>query len=200
MWSLGCIVAELYTGYPLFPGENEQEQLACIMEVLGVPDKHLIDRAGRRKFFFDAAGSPRPVRTSKNRKRKPASKTLAQLLSTGGRQGGPDGAGSHTATKPADEDLFIDFVARCLIWDPERRLRPDQAMRHPWIAAGKRQSLVTSTIASSTSAPTAQPAPALAPALAPAAAAPTAASAGALAPLSRRPAAVRTRSLRTTAA
>ncbi|KAL8194536.1 UNVERIFIED_CONTAM: Dual specificity tyrosine-phosphorylation-regulated kinase [Gekko kuhli] len=32
MWSLGCIMAELYTGYPLFPGENEVEQLACIME------------------------------------------------------------------------------------------------------------------------------------------------------------------------
>lgn len=33
MWSLGCIMAELYSGYPLFPGENEVEQLACIMEV-----------------------------------------------------------------------------------------------------------------------------------------------------------------------
>ncbi|RMC02805.1 hypothetical protein DUI87_19996 [Hirundo rustica rustica] len=32
MWSLGCIIAELYTGYPLFPGENESDQLACIME------------------------------------------------------------------------------------------------------------------------------------------------------------------------
>ena len=32
MWSFGCILAELYTGYPLFPGENEVEQLACIME------------------------------------------------------------------------------------------------------------------------------------------------------------------------
>lgn len=25
MWSLGCILAELYTGEPLFPGNNEQE-------------------------------------------------------------------------------------------------------------------------------------------------------------------------------
>ena len=33
MWSFGCILAELYTGYPLFPGENEVEQLACIMEI-----------------------------------------------------------------------------------------------------------------------------------------------------------------------
>ena len=52
MWSLGCILAELYTGFPIFPGENEQEQLACIMEVLGVPDKDFINRSSRRKLFF----------------------------------------------------------------------------------------------------------------------------------------------------
>ena len=23
MWSFGCIMAELYMGYPVFPGENE---------------------------------------------------------------------------------------------------------------------------------------------------------------------------------
>lgn len=39
IWSLACIMAELYSGYPLFPGENEQEQLACIMEILGPPDR-----------------------------------------------------------------------------------------------------------------------------------------------------------------
>ena len=33
IWSLGCILAELYTGYPLFPGENVVGQLACIMGV-----------------------------------------------------------------------------------------------------------------------------------------------------------------------
>ncbi len=52
MWSLGCILAELYTGYPIFPGENEQEQLSCIMEVLGVPDKDLIARSSRKNLFF----------------------------------------------------------------------------------------------------------------------------------------------------
>jgi hypothetical protein len=48
----GCILAELYTGYPLFPGENEVEQLSCIMEVLGVPSEDLIATATRRRLFF----------------------------------------------------------------------------------------------------------------------------------------------------
>ena len=52
MWSLGCILAELYTGFPIFPGENEQEQLSCIMEVLGVPDKDFINRSSRKRLFF----------------------------------------------------------------------------------------------------------------------------------------------------
>lgn len=35
VWSLGCILAELSTGYPLLPGEDEFDQLTCIMELLG---------------------------------------------------------------------------------------------------------------------------------------------------------------------
>jgi len=42
MWSFGCILTELYTGMPLFPGESEQEQLSLIMEVLGLPDDTLL--------------------------------------------------------------------------------------------------------------------------------------------------------------
>ena len=52
IWSLGCILAELYTGYPLFPGENEADQLACIMEVIGVPPMSLLETASRRRLFF----------------------------------------------------------------------------------------------------------------------------------------------------
>ncbi len=52
MWSLGCILAELFTGFPIFPGENEQEQLSCIMEVLGVPDKEFVNKSSRKKLFF----------------------------------------------------------------------------------------------------------------------------------------------------
>lgn len=57
MWSLGCIIAELYTGYPIFPGENEQEQLACIMEVLGAPDRSTVEKSTRKKNFFGQSSS-----------------------------------------------------------------------------------------------------------------------------------------------
>ncbi|CAG9784685.1 unnamed protein product [Diatraea saccharalis] len=52
MWSMGCILAELHTGYPLFPGENEAEQLACIMELLGPPPPDLLLHATRKRLFF----------------------------------------------------------------------------------------------------------------------------------------------------
>ena len=52
IWSLGCIAAELYTGYPIFPGEDEHEQLQLMMEVLGVPPLEIIEKSSRRDVFF----------------------------------------------------------------------------------------------------------------------------------------------------
>lgn len=52
MWSFGCILAELYTGYPLFPGENEVHQLACIQEVLGLPPPEILNLATRKNYFY----------------------------------------------------------------------------------------------------------------------------------------------------
>lgn len=36
-----------------------------------------------------------------------------------------------------DEDPdYIDFVKKCLVWDPEARMTPDEALRHVWILKG----------------------------------------------------------------
>ena len=50
MWSLGCILVELKTGFPIFPGESEQKQLSYIMEVLGLPDKDFVNQTSCHPF------------------------------------------------------------------------------------------------------------------------------------------------------
>ncbi|XP_072510071.1 dual specificity tyrosine-phosphorylation-regulated kinase 4 isoform X2 [Notamacropus eugenii] len=114
MWSLGCILAELYTGYPLFAGENEVEQLACIMEVLGLPPLYLIQTASRRQTFFDSKGFPKNITNNRGKKRYPDSKDLTMVLKT-------------------YDTSFLDFLKKCLIWDPALRMTPDQALKHIWI-------------------------------------------------------------------
>ncbi|KAM9230540.1 dual specificity tyrosine-phosphorylation-regulated kinase 4 [Dugong dugon] len=114
MWSLGCIMAELYTGYPLFPGENEVEQLACIMEVLGLPPAHFIQTASRRQIFFDSKGFPKNITNNRGKKRYPDSKDLMMVLKT-------------------YDTSFLDFLRRCLVWEPSLRMTPGQALKHAWI-------------------------------------------------------------------
>ena len=48
MWSFGCILVELYTGIPIFPGESENEQLALIMQVFGIPSEQVLAQGTRR--------------------------------------------------------------------------------------------------------------------------------------------------------
>jgi dual specificity tyrosine-phosphorylation-regulated kinase 2/3/4 len=59
MWSLGCIIAELLTGYPLFPGEDEADQLACIIELIGMPSAKTLDVSKRARNFISSKGYPR---------------------------------------------------------------------------------------------------------------------------------------------
>ncbi|KAF2087325.1 hypothetical protein K490DRAFT_12377, partial [Saccharata proteae CBS 121410] len=119
MWSLGCILAELLTGSPIFPGEDEREQLMCIMEIFGPPDKHLVEKSTRKQLFFDSKGKPRISVNTKGRRRRPSSKTLEQSLK-------------------CNDEAFLDFIARCLRWDPERRMKPEEAVQHEFITGVRR--------------------------------------------------------------
>ncbi|KAH7315022.1 hypothetical protein KP509_21G030800 [Ceratopteris richardii] len=42
IWSLGCVMAELLLGQPLFPGDNSVDQLVEIIKVLGTPTREEI--------------------------------------------------------------------------------------------------------------------------------------------------------------
>merc|ERR1719281_1645031 len=124
MWSFGCILAELYTGYPLFPGEHEVEQLACIMEVMGLPPQRMLEQGTRKKMFFDQNNNPRIVPNSRGKKRRPSSKDLSGALRT-------------------TDIKFVEFLAGCLRWDPAERFKPDDALQHEWITDGYARQSVT---------------------------------------------------------
>jgi len=42
VWSVGCVIAELMLGQPLFPGESGVDQLVEIIKVLGTPTREQI--------------------------------------------------------------------------------------------------------------------------------------------------------------
>merc|ERR1711968_40245 len=84
------------------------------MEILGVPPRELIEKASRRKVFFDNAGNPRIVANSRGKKRLPGTKSLSAAL------------------KCSDRG-FVDLIRRCLAWDTKERLQPDECLNHPWI-------------------------------------------------------------------
>jgi dual specificity tyrosine-phosphorylation-regulated kinase 2/3/4 len=51
-----------------------------------------------------------------------------------GKVRGPPGSKEwSSALKGCEDSLFIDFLRRCLVWDPNERMTPAQALRHTWL-------------------------------------------------------------------
>lgn len=80
MWSFGCILYELYVGYPLFPGEDEKDHMALMMEVKGIPPRSVLARSSRRKVFFDDDYNPIIVPNSRGKVRVPSNKNLYSMM------------------------------------------------------------------------------------------------------------------------
>ena len=117
IWSFACIIAEMIMGRPLFAGEDEQEQLELIMEVLGVPPRSLIMIGKRRHEFFDS--SFKPLLNNRGRHlRVPGAKTLR--MATG-------------ITDPA----LLDLLSKCLEWDPNKRITAEEALNHHYFSVVK---------------------------------------------------------------
>lgn len=53
MWSLGCIVVELFLGLPLFPGSSEYNQVSRITEMLGLAPIWMLEMGKQSGEFFE---------------------------------------------------------------------------------------------------------------------------------------------------
>lgn len=79
------------------------------MQVLGKPPPFVLGLATRRNLFFTDDGEAICVANRKGRVKRPSTKTLAGVLKC--RDAG-----------------FLDFVSRCLDWDPISRMTPLEAL------------------------------------------------------------------------
>ena len=111
MWSFGCIIGELYRGYELIYGETETDQFSAIMEIIGLPPVSMVENSSRRHKYFEAVNH----KTEDGFQRVPYRKSLAKVLKT-------------------NDTYFEDFMSKIMVWEPEKRLTPIQAMKHPWLS------------------------------------------------------------------
>lgn len=103
MWSVGCILAEMINGRPLFPGRDYHHQLGLILDVLGTPvmeDFYEIT-SSRSKDYLRAL----PFRKRRN---------LKDLC-------------------PKATDNAIDLLKQCLTFSPRKRITVEQALEHPYL-------------------------------------------------------------------
>eukprot|EP00475_Leptophrys_vorax_P034235 TRINITY_DN55017_c0_g1_i5.p2 TRINITY_DN55017_c0_g1~~TRINITY_DN55017_c0_g1_i5.p2 ORF type:complete len:487 (+),score=91.71 TRINITY_DN55017_c0_g1_i5:315-1775(+) len=150
MWSVGCICAELFLGLPIFPGCNEYDQVARIVEMLGNPPLHMLS-SGRNVYkFFDHFENGDPMRsgmtfsiksqeqyidenhlepyTSKKYFKGPSlEETIFQY---------------PVQTKDRKREkyyrkMFADFLSGLLKMDPAERWTPWQALKHPFLTGAE---------------------------------------------------------------
>ncbi|KNC55627.1 CMGC/DYRK/DYRK2 protein kinase [Thecamonas trahens ATCC 50062] len=113
VWSLGCVLAEVYTGRPLFPARHESELLLLIRDILGDPPQSVLRAATRRELLVMGVSADDP-----------------QLQLRDMRSFAPGRRHRPWLPRP----LFVDFLSACLAWDPADRWPALALLSHPWLA------------------------------------------------------------------
>nr|XP_060632845.1 homeodomain-interacting protein kinase 2 isoform X3 [Anolis sagrei ordinatus] len=144
MWSLGCVIAELFLGWPLYPGASEYDQIRYISQTQGLPAEYLLSAGTKTTRFFNRdTDSPYPLwrlktpddhETETGIKSKEARKyifncldDMAQVNMT------TDLEGSDMLVEKADRREFIDLLKKMLTIDTDKRITPIETLNHPFV-------------------------------------------------------------------
>ena len=52
IWGVGCVFFEIISLFPLFPGNNELDQIHKIHNILGTPNQKLLDKFKKLLYNF----------------------------------------------------------------------------------------------------------------------------------------------------
>lgn len=145
MWSLGCVIAELFLGWPLYPGSSEYDQIRYISQTQGLPAEHMLSAATKTTRFFIRENTdsnypfwrlktPEEHEGETKIKSKEARKYIFNCLDDMAQINVPtDLDGSELMAEKVDRKEFIDLLKRMLTLDQERRITPGEALNHPFI-------------------------------------------------------------------
>ena len=154
MWSLGCILVEMHTGEPLFSGSDQFDQMQKIVKVLGMIPDHIMEQTNdhtKQQFFEKPRGSSRwTVKQSKDSKSDSAVQgprvvpstdpivSLTEVVTAGARQ--KKKYPQETQNSARNYELFIDLVYKMLAYEPKERIKPLEALEHPFITSSETSS------------------------------------------------------------
>ncbi|XP_067928349.1 homeodomain-interacting protein kinase 2-like isoform X2 [Watersipora subatra] len=143
MWSLGCVIAELFLGWPLYPGSSEYDQVRYISHTQGCPTSRLLNNGTKTSNYFnrihDSYSYWRFKTTEEHEadtgiKSKEARKYIFNCLDDMAQINVPaDLEGSELIVEKLDRKEFVDLLKKMLELDQEKRVSPNSALSHPFI-------------------------------------------------------------------
>uniref|UniRef100_UPI0037E8BD4F homeodomain-interacting protein kinase 1 n=1 Tax=Semicossyphus pulcher TaxID=241346 RepID=UPI0037E8BD4F len=143
MWSLGCVIAELFLGWPLYPGASEYDQIRYISQTQGLPAEYLLSAGTKTSRFFNRGPdssyplwrlkTPAEHEAEMGIKSKEARKYIFNCLDDMMQVNMTNLEGTDILAEKADRREFIDLLKKMLTLDADKRITPMKTLNHPFV-------------------------------------------------------------------
>ncbi|XP_065185331.1 homeodomain-interacting protein kinase 2-like [Sycon ciliatum] len=136
VWSLGCVIAELFLGWPLFPGASEYMQMKYIVETVGMVPPCMIEESAKRRKFFRQNFSGWMLNPSHGNGDEPkeARKYILHSLADMTGISLPQGLdAAEQDVEIADKEEFVRLLRHMLTIDPMARVEPANVLNQPFL-------------------------------------------------------------------